>query len=49
MKTSSAAVMPLLLAILRESKGGVWVGMGSFLGSFLGSWFDRLTTNVKYE
>jgi hypothetical protein len=43
MKTSSAAVMPLLLAILRESAGGVWVGLGSFLGS--GSWFDRLTTN----
>ena len=33
--------MPLSLAILRESAGGVWVGVGSFLGS----WFDRLTTN----
>jgi hypothetical protein len=43
MKTSSAAVMPLCLAILRESAGGVWVGVDSFLGS--GSWFDRLTTN----
>ncbi len=35
--------MPLCLAILRESAGGVWVGAGSFLGS--GSWFDRLTAN----
>ncbi|MEQ1594969.1 MAG: hypothetical protein ABL985_07710 [Casimicrobium sp.] len=41
MKTSSAAVMPLCLAILRESAGGVWVRVGSFLGS--GSLFDPST------